>query len=215
MQTQAMQYFPIFFILVWLGVTTLLGLLSGWFSLMQMYPNQDEVTLLTLRAQSGSMGFGVNMQGVLRLSACPSGLRVGIFRIFGIFNKDFFVPWDAISVVRRKSFFLPVAELNFGSPSKGRLVIPAHVANRLAHAAPNRWPEREPSPIETRKTTFENVFRTWLLMTAAASTFLIVAPRIMAPTKAAPPILVAILFPAIVFGIKSVVRYFIQSKKLD
>ena len=155
------------------------------------------------------------MGGILRLSVCPSGLRVGMVRIFGIFSKDFLVPWQAISVTRRKSFFLPVAELNFGTPSNGRLVIPTHVANRLAHAARESWPERGPVPVESRKTIFRRVFTMWFLQTILASTFFIVAPRIMGPKGSAPPILAAILFPTIVFGIAAGFRYWNQSKSLD
>ena len=50
-----MPYFPVYFAFLWLGVTMLLGVLSGWFSLMQRYPNREETPLLTLSAQSGSM----------------------------------------------------------------------------------------------------------------------------------------------------------------
>jgi hypothetical protein len=42
------QYFPAFFILMWLGITTLLGFLSGWFFLMSRYPNRKEQALLAV-----------------------------------------------------------------------------------------------------------------------------------------------------------------------
>ena len=46
-------------------------------------------------------------------------------------------------------------------------------------------------------------------MTALAAAFFIIAPRLATPNAAArPPIAVAILFPAIVFGIGAVVQYF-------
>jgi hypothetical protein len=46
-------------------------------------------------------------------------------------------------------------------------------------------------------------------MTALAAAFFIIAPRLATPKAAErPPIAVAILFPAIVFGIGAVVQYF-------
>jgi hypothetical protein len=130
--------FPLFFASLWLAITTVLAVFSGWFRLMARFPNQTEGSLLRIRGQSGSMGpmgLGVSMQGILTLDVCPSGLRIGIMRVFGPFCRDFFVPWEAIRVTRKTVLFWPVAKLQFGMPSMGSLTIPAHVANRLAFAA--------------------------------------------------------------------------------
>jgi hypothetical protein len=133
---------PFAFPLLWLATTAFLGLLSGWYGLMQRYPDHAEQPLLTLKWQSGRMGFGVSLNNVLRLSACPSGLRVGIFRLFGPFSRDFFVPWEVISITRRKYFFAHVAELQFGTPPNGTLVLQAKLADKLAQAARESWPEK-------------------------------------------------------------------------
>jgi hypothetical protein len=130
--------FPLFFAALWLTVTTVLAVLSGWFRLMARFPNQTAEPLLRVRGQSGSMGLGVSMRGILTLSVCSLGIRIGIMRVFGPFCRDFFVPWEAISVTRKTVLFWPVAKLQFGSPGVGSLTIPAHVANRLARAALGR-----------------------------------------------------------------------------
>jgi hypothetical protein len=49
-------FFPLFFAAVWLTVTTILGLASGWFRLMETYPDQTDEPILRLRGQSGKMG---------------------------------------------------------------------------------------------------------------------------------------------------------------
>jgi hypothetical protein len=205
--------FPIFFVTLWLGVTTFLGLLSGWFDLASCYPDRTEEPLLRLRGQSGSMGpLAVGMNGILTLDACPSGLRVGIFRLFGPFQRDFFVPWSDIEVVRKDRFFWRVAELRFAQSSFGRLGIRDHVADRLARAAPGRWPERSPIAPQSPRQVLAGVVKEWVLVTVAASAFFILAPRIMAaqigaPRADFPPLAVAILFPAVVFGVAAVFRY--------
>jgi hypothetical protein len=200
-------FFPLFFALLWLAVTTILAALSGWFRLMARFPNQIAEPLLRIRGQSGRMGLGVSMQGVLTLSVCPLGLRVGIMRMFGPFCRDFFVPWEAISVARKNVLFGAAAKLDFGSPGVGSLTIPAHVANRLARAAMGRWPETVPFPEEKRRDTLRRLLIQWAATTCAAALFFTLAPLAVAPPGARPPIVVAILFPATVFGVFTVVRY--------
>src|ERR1043165_2230268 len=75
-------FIPLFFVAMWLGVTTLIAFMSGWFTLMQQFPDRDEKPLAQLNWQSGFMGkIPVNYRNVLKIGVCPSGLRVGVLRI--------------------------------------------------------------------------------------------------------------------------------------
>ncbi|MGO9485421.1 MAG: hypothetical protein ACLPX9_12675 [Rhodomicrobium sp.] len=143
-------FFPVFFAAMWLTVTSLLGLLSGWYFLMNKYPDRYEEPLLRAKYQSGSMGLGVSMSCILTISVCRSGLRVGIMRLFGPFCRDFFVPWEEIRVRRLNRFLFSLAELEFGDFSFWKLKIMAGLANRLASAAQGRWPEPGQFPKETK-----------------------------------------------------------------
>lgn len=204
--------FPIFFALLWFVVTTMLGFLSGWYALARRYPNQIEAPLLSLRGRSGMLS-GVSMKSILNLHACPSGLRIGMLRVFGPFCRDFFVPWDAIYVVRYERFFQRRVKLTFGNPIVGTLTLPAEVADQLARAASQSWPEGGAFPEESKGQAAARIFKQWLLSTCVASTFFIVAPRLVGPSGTNfPPIAVAILFPAIVFGIGSVIRYLMRGR---
>jgi hypothetical protein len=201
-------YFLLAFPLLWFAVTMILSFLSGWFRLMERYPNSDEIPIVTLANQSGSLGL-VSMRGILKLSVCASGLRIGIMRIFGPFCREFLVPWNEITVTRSDRYFWKVAKLSFGQPSNGNLKVFAEVADRMARAAGNRWPEQGSFPQETRSQSVSRIAKQWVAMTALAGAFFIIAPRLATPNAAArPPIAVAILFPAIVFGIGVVVQYF-------
>jgi hypothetical protein len=200
-------FFPLFFAAVWLTVTTILAVLSGWFRLMARFPNTIAEPLLRLRGQSGSMGLRVSMSGVLTLSVCPSGFRVGIMRVFGPFCRDFFVPWEAIAISRKNVLLTPVVKLQFGRPVVGSLTIPARAANRLARAAIGRWPETGPFPEEKPRDTLRRLLIQWAAVTCVAALFFTLVPLMVAPPGARPPILVAILFPAIVFGVVTAVRY--------
>ena len=205
-------YFLICFPLFWLAVTMLLSILSGWFRLMERYPDRAEDALAVLKNQSGSLG-AVSMRSILNLSVCPSGLRIGIMRIFGPFSRDFFVPWNEITVTRGDRFFWKVAKLSLGQPSMGKLTVFADVADRMARAAGNHWPEPGSFPEEGGGQALSRIAKQWLFMTAFAAAFFIVVPRLMSPNGATrPPIAVAILFPAIVFGIAAMVQYFRRSR---
>jgi len=198
---------------MWLFVTTFLGFMSGWYALAKAYPNRDEEALLKLRFQSGSMGAGVSMRGILKLDVCHTGLRVGIWRVFGIFDRDFFVPWTEITVERKSLFLLPVADLQFGNPKLGHLALRTYVADRLARAADGRWPDLGPVPEETQRQVLTAILKQWALGTVLASSFFIIAPRLTSQGRAWPPIAVAILFPAILFGIGSLFQYFQRTRR--
>jgi hypothetical protein len=200
-------YFPLFFALMWLLVTTLLGALSGWYALMRNYPDRPETPLQIFAGQSGSMNL-VSMRSILKLSVCPSGLRLGIMRIFGPFCRDLFVPWNEMSVVRKERFFMKVAQITIGQPVIGKLTIPAEVADRIARAAVGLWPEVGSFPQEASSQAASRILKRWAVMTIGAAAFFIVAPRLLMPPGARPPpIIIAFAFPAIVFGVSGFVQY--------
>ena len=201
------SYFPLFFVVMWITITTLLGFLSGWFVLMRTYPDRAEAPLQSFSRQSGSMNL-VGMRSVLNLSPCPSGLRLGIMRLFGPFCRDFLVPWDEISIVRKDRFFMKVAQISFGRPAIGKLTIPADGADRLARAASSHWPEAELLPDEAAGGAAPRIIKQWILSTVLVAAFFIVASRVILPKGATPPpVLVCVLFPAIVLGFSAIVQY--------
>jgi hypothetical protein len=197
---------PLFIIAVWLAITTILALLSGWFRLVVAYPNIATTPSLRIRGQSGTMGSGVVMGGILTLSVCPSGLRVGLWRLFGPFCHDFLVPWECITVTRKTTVFWRVVVLRFGNPLVGTLGIAPHVANKLARAAAGQWPEVGPVPEEKSSDLRRRLMIEWALGTCLGALFFTLAP-LAAPRNARPPIVVAILFPAIVMGLSTFVRF--------
>ena len=117
----------------------------------------------------------VRMNGALTLSACPSGLRIGIMRILGPFSSNLFVPWTEIHAERGKAFFIRSVTLEFGSPMVGTLGMRAHVADRLARAAGARWPEPGAIPPETKGRIFRSIVKEWAITTAFAAAFFIIA----------------------------------------
>src|SRR6185295_8225064 len=98
--------FPLLFVGIWLLISTLLGMMSGWLSLQQWYPDDgSEEPLLTLRGQSGSVGW-VGFNNALRLKAYRSGFGLSIPRFFAPFMRPLLIPWGEVKVEETKSFFV-------------------------------------------------------------------------------------------------------------
>ncbi|MEO7689209.1 MAG: hypothetical protein ABIS51_07980 [Sphingomonas sp.] len=196
----------LFSIAFWLVITGLIGLFSGWFTLQSRYPDTEEPALITLRRQSGSMGPGVAMNRLLRLSACPSGLRIGIPRMYGLFQRPFLVPWDEITATPKKTFFVPMARLALGYPQIGSITIDARSWERLAaHSLDHVRQDDRFTPVSSRGTGRGLVLE-WLVMSALAATFFAVASRLQS-VSAPVPLAACIAFPAVVIGFGQLVRY--------
>ena len=199
--------FPFFFIGMWFAITTLLGLMSGWFNLQQWYPDDgSEDPLLKLGGQSGSMGIGVALNGCLKLRAYRSGLGVGIWRIFGPFQKPLRIPWAEITAEPSRTFFTPMMKLSLGG--EGRLRISARSWSKLVEAAGGAaGPSLSATavPVSSRSLA-QRMALEWLVFTLAAATFFYVVPRVMwgAPGL---PVEICLGFPAVVFGIGQLVRF--------
>ena len=130
-------------------------------------------------------------------------------RLFGPFCRDFFVPWESVTIIRKTNLiFWPVAKLQFGDPVIGTLSISAGVADRLARAVPEHWPEPGPFPKQKRGDRFRKLLAQWAVSTCAAALFFTLAPMAFAPSGGGPPILVAVLLPASVFGVVFIARLF-------
>lgn len=128
--------FPFLFIAMWTLVTTLLGFLSGWFTLQTWYADdRNEQPLLKLGWQSGSMGLGVNFSNCLTIAATRRGLSLRVWRIFGLFQRPLLIPWSEITVTPKRFLFVRTVRLEFGRPPSGSLRISERTWDRLVAAA--------------------------------------------------------------------------------
>jgi hypothetical protein len=204
--------FPFFFAGMWLLITTLLGVMSGWFSLQQWYADDiDEEPLLKLGWQSGMMGFWVNLNGILTLSACRSGLSIRIWRVFGPFQKPLLIPWNEITAEPSHTLFTKMVTLGLGNPPNGRLKINAQSWSKLVAAAgPVASVPLPAAPAIPQKSIATRLLLEWVVVTTAAAMFFYFAPRFLSEpgeTITGIPIGVCIGFPAFVIGFGQLARY--------
>jgi hypothetical protein len=192
----------------WLAIVLILGFLSGWARLQRNFPATPGTSLLTLHMRSGRMGgLGVHMASILTLSACPLGLRVGMWWIFGPFARPFLVPWQQIEVEWRTGFFVPSVRLSFGRPAIGSLTLDASVWQRLAaHSSVAGMASHIP-PVSLRRSGL-GLLVLWVVITALAATALYVSSH--AHGHGGIPIAACIGLPGIVVGIVMLERFLRQ-----
>ena len=202
-----LSLFPFAFVGMWLFITTMLGVLSGWFALQSQFPRGDEAPLVTFRRLSGSMGLGVNLNGILTLSACPSGLRIAIWRAFGPFQRPFLVPWAEISPESKTRFFMPMARLGLGAPEIGKLTIDAGIWQKLSvHAPAGRRTTAAPLPLVTNQQLARGLALQWAVISAVFVAFFAVVSQ-LPPGPPPVPLAVFVAFPVIAVGIAQLLRY--------
>jgi hypothetical protein len=113
--------------LIWKIKVAIKGLFSGWGTLAARFPDRADPPTFSLAGKSGWVG-AARFDGILRLEACPSGLRISMDSAFKPFSQPFFVPWELVT----PSDLIPViglARLDFGRV--GGLIIRKSVARRL------------------------------------------------------------------------------------
>lgn len=77
----------------------------------------------------------VNYGGCLTLDACAGGLRVKVWKIFALFGHPVFVPWSDITVDRKRSMFLDVAQVRFRNWQGGEMSLSLRTWNRIVREA--------------------------------------------------------------------------------
>ncbi len=144
-ETAFLAVFPFLFAALWIGNSWWLGKMSGWFALQESYPDRLESARFKLRSVSGSMGkflgMPINFGSCLRLEVCHSGVRVSLWKIFGLFSRPFLVPWSDITVSKKSSLLFPQVRLAFGKGSEvGALNIYRRSFDKLAAQSVLRLP---------------------------------------------------------------------------
>jgi len=100
--------FLLFALVVWVGVTLLLGFLSGWVSLAGEYRTSKPFSgdwWGLKSAYMGPLGPLGSMRNCLNIGANQAGLYLSVFFVFRPGHPPLFIPWDDITVEDEKGIF--------------------------------------------------------------------------------------------------------------
>lgn len=103
----APQWFIPFFVVMWLVISAVLALLSGWSGLATRFRTDGTAQGEQFRFVSGSMGAGVfpvNYGTCLFLKLNEQGFQLSVFFLFRFFSPPLFIPWSQVESVTERRF---------------------------------------------------------------------------------------------------------------
>ncbi|WP_295637687.1 hypothetical protein [uncultured Methylibium sp.] len=101
------QWLLLLFATMWVGITSLLAMMSGWSSLAGHVRADGRVDGQRFRFVSGSMGmrwFPVSYGGCLFVTVNDAGFGLAIFFLFRLMSPPLFVPWREVESVELRRF---------------------------------------------------------------------------------------------------------------
>jgi hypothetical protein len=90
------------FAVLWLTVTGVLSLLSGWFQLARRFPASEKPAGTRLSAQVTSIGL-IGENRVTLLSVSPAGLGLNAVLMFRFMRRPILVPWSEVRYVSTRT----------------------------------------------------------------------------------------------------------------
>jgi len=132
--------FPIFFVGLWLFVCAIIGTISGWSTLADRFRFTGDFAGQRWWMQSGMMRFLCNYNNCLILGCDDTGLYLGILFLFRFMHPPLLIPWDQISVSRRKILFFDYVRFELGREERVPLWLRPYSAERIKNAAVIHWP---------------------------------------------------------------------------
>lgn len=132
--------FPPYFVGVWCSVCALLSYIGGWTALAKRFRLRSTFIGERWRFQSGQMRWHVNYGRCLTLGCNPQGLYLAAMPLFRFRQPPLLIPWDEVTVTRRRFLFLHWVRFELGRELDIPLSIRTKLAERVQVAAGDRWP---------------------------------------------------------------------------
>jgi hypothetical protein len=195
-------------IIIWLLLSALIGLLTGWYTLMACYPDRAERAVAKRSKAPATMG-GASLNGMLSIAVCPSGLRFAMNRFFAPFSRSFLVPWSDIKIAQKHSFMPhPRTILLLGEAGRKVTLSPEFMSALMRDGA-SVWPEALLLPFETDHQFARRLFKQWIVATLIATVLLTVVPTLLMDVPSDDGLLaLGLAIPAITIGVNYLLTYF-------
>lgn len=127
--------FPAF----WIFITAGIAELGGWKRLERVFPddpNAREIERFRLRsANLGHPVFGVSYSHILTFTACETGMRIRVPKLFGLFSKPLFLPWNSFRTEPYQWLFWQACKISWGSDRRDTMIVYRSLAEDLARAS--------------------------------------------------------------------------------
>jgi hypothetical protein len=127
--------FVIFFPILWLGITALISVISGYGALARKYPGQPQLPPGAWTNQTGSFGTS-RYKKTLTIGVTPEGLFLWVMFLFRFQHPPIFVPWNEVEVGEPQSAwgFGTTTEVTFPQLQDMRIQIGGKAGEAVAEA---------------------------------------------------------------------------------
>ncbi len=129
---------PFFFVGLWLLVTFIISLASGWGRLAESYRAAQPFSGTVLGWQSASIR-GISYNNSLNFGVAPEGLYLATMALFRAFHPPLFIFWSEIEAHPVRMMGFDLVELRFHRVPGIPIRVRAKFASRLVTASEGRF----------------------------------------------------------------------------
>ena len=133
-------FFALYFIGLWVLVSTFISLIGGWFSLAKLYRTRVPFEGVKFRLWTCQMRWRTHYSNVITTGANQEGLYLTTMFLFRFKHPPLFIPWTEIRVQRTKGWLFEYVTFALGRELAIPLRIGRKPAERLKTMAGVGWP---------------------------------------------------------------------------
>lgn len=132
--------FPAYFLTLWLLVSTVISFIGGWTTLAKRFRLNKPFDGQRWKGQSGQMRWLAGYGNCLTVGSSPEGLYLATMPLFRFRHPPLLVPWNQVSVSRRRILFFGFVRFGLGHEIDIPLYLRWKLAEKVRYAAGDRWP---------------------------------------------------------------------------
>jgi hypothetical protein len=132
--------FPLYFVSLWLLVSTIISYVGGWTALATRFRLETPFTGQQWSGNRGRMRWNTGYSRCLTIGCSSEGLYLALMPLFRFRHPPLLIPWSEVSVSRRKFLFFTSVRFGLGRELDIPLWIRAKTADRVKSAAGQHWP---------------------------------------------------------------------------
>ena len=143
-------FIPLFCILFWMLICTIMAWLGGWRALGEAYPAAEKPQGRRFRMQKIRCGW-VDYNGCVTLAVTPAGLYLAVWPLFRSGHPPLLLPWSSLHVLElHEAWWGSHVVVAVDSPPLARLRLPLKVVESAQEFRIPGKPAEPPSPVSPR-----------------------------------------------------------------
>jgi hypothetical protein len=131
---------PAYFLAIWLLVSAVIAFIGGWATLAKRFRLNTPFVGQRWTRQSGQMRWIAGYGNCLTVGCSSEGLYLAMMPLFRFRHPPLLVPWNEVSVARRRILFFRLVRFSLGPELGIPLYLRWKLAEKIKQTAGDRWP---------------------------------------------------------------------------